>query len=198
MPDNRPVPFQKGTGNPYQYNNKDFAYILNKIGAPVNPQNLRVMSAWRSAEGGTYNNNPFNTTQSWQGATGGGVKNYQTRQQGLDATVDTLTNAGARQGGRGYYAGVLQGFRSSNPDQTIKAIVQSPWAGSHYGGRQNWQSSSLYGAYTGRKSSGPTTPIQPTSPSSVKPISNAAPSIAAPIGGNPVSSTQFQQVRRVY
>ena len=138
--------------DPLSYSDKDYSYILGKIGAPVNPTNLGLMKSWRNAESGTHKNNPFNTTQPWQGASGSFVKHYQTRQQGLDATVDTQLNAGARKGGKGYYADVVRGFKGSNPDDTIRSIVQSPWAGGHYGGAEDWKQSSLYGAYYGKKS----------------------------------------------
>lgn len=151
-PASRSGSFRAGNVNPYQYTDKDFSYILKKIGAPVTPQNLTVMRAWRKAEGGTYEHNPFNTTQPWKGAQGSFVKRYADRTSGLEATADTLLNAGGRSGGKGYYSDVLQGFRTSNPEQTIQAIVQSPWAAGGYGGKSDWKSSTLYGAYTGRRS----------------------------------------------
>jgi hypothetical protein len=131
------------------YTPEDYTRILTGIGAKATPENIKLMQSWRNAEGGTHNNNPFNTTQNWAGASGGGVKRYQTRQQGIDATVDTLVNAGARTGGRGYYSGVVSGFRTNNPAKTAQAIVASPWAASHYGG--DWQSSNIWKGYTGKR-----------------------------------------------
>lgn len=136
--------------NPNQYTDDDYTRILSGIGAKATPQNLSVLRAWRAAESGTHNNNPFNTTQRWQGSSGGGVQRYQTRNQGIAATVDTLMNAGARVNpNAGYYRSVVAGFRSNNPTQTIRSIVQSPWAAGHYGGSNNWQQSSLWKAYSG-------------------------------------------------
>lgn len=69
--------------------------VLEGIGAPVSPNNLRYMAAWQAAEGGTATNNAFNTTEAASGATNYnsvGVKNYPDEQTGIMATVKTLLN----------------------------------------------------------------------------------------------------------
>lgn len=70
--------------------------ILTSLGANVTPEKMTFLKAWRQAEGARAKNNPFNTTKSMpeDGVTSYnsvGVKNYPTRQIGLDATVKTLS-----------------------------------------------------------------------------------------------------------
>jgi hypothetical protein len=72
-----------------------FKEILECVGAPVTRDNMLFFYAWRQAEGGQANNNPFNTTMGHENATPyasntHGVKNYATIQDGIDATCDTL------------------------------------------------------------------------------------------------------------
>ena len=84
---------------------KDFyIQVLEKINAPVTSQNLLFFYAWRQAEGAKSTFNPFNTTQKkdnstfWnclkrkEGKCLGGVRNYQSKTDGIDATAKTLTN----------------------------------------------------------------------------------------------------------
>ena len=72
---------------------KFYGAVLRGIGAPESENNLRFMSAWRQAEGGSARFNPFNTTQQAEGATNynsAKVKNYTSEEQGIAATVKTL------------------------------------------------------------------------------------------------------------
>lgn len=100
------------------------AAVLKGIGAPVNPKNVNTFIGWANAEGGTnwQRNNPLNTTEG-AGATStfnsAGVKGYPTTRAGIQATVKTLKN--------GYYGGIIQGFRQSNPGAVGNAIANSPW-----------------------------------------------------------------------
>jgi hypothetical protein len=77
--------------------------ILNCIGAPITKENMKFLYAWRQAEGGSARNNPFNTTKNKTNSTfynclskdslgncKSGVKNYQTKQDGVEATCETL------------------------------------------------------------------------------------------------------------
>jgi cell wall-associated NlpC family hydrolase len=81
------------------------------------------MSAWARAEGGGATNNPFNTTQPSGNATkynSVGVRNYGDAQQGIDATVNTLTN--------GRYGNIIGALREG--DSAVKsaaALAASPW-----------------------------------------------------------------------
>lgn len=90
--------------------------VLNKLGAPTSDQNLLFFYAWRQAEGAKSTFNPFNTTQPKEGSTlwnclrkkdgkcVGGVRNYKTKQDGIDATVKTITN--------GNYKCIVDGLKS--------------------------------------------------------------------------------------
>jgi hypothetical protein len=91
--------------------------------------------AWQQAEGGTARHDPFDTTEPWPGATdynSAGVKNYASREDGVDATVKTLLNGhyndivtALRRGESPYVVADLIGVSSwgTNGD-TIKAILK--------------------------------------------------------------------------
>ena len=105
--------------------------VLSCIGAKPTKDNMLFMYAWRQAEHSLYEkkpaakNNPFNTTQPMNGATRlkgntHGVKNYQTTQDGIRATCDTLKN--------GKYEEILKAFRNNEGlDALKKAVSYSPW-----------------------------------------------------------------------
>lgn len=106
--------------------------ILQQIGAPLSLQNLHVLNAWAQAEGGSAQNNPFNTTletqhslspyNSFVGGDGGTyhVWNYATPQAGIAATVQTLKN--------GYYPNILAALRQGTDAHAVAhAIANSPW-----------------------------------------------------------------------
>jgi hypothetical protein len=81
-----------------------YTKVLSNIGAPISKENLLFFYAWRQAEGAKSTYNPFNTTQPKEGSTlwnclskksgkcVGGVRNYKTKQDGIDATVKTMKN----------------------------------------------------------------------------------------------------------
>ena len=105
--------------------------VLSCIGAKPTKDNMLFMYAWRQAEHSLYEkkpaakNNPFNTTQPMNGATRlkgntHGVKNYQTTQDGIRATCDTLKN--------GKYEEILKAFRNNEGLDALKnAVSYSPW-----------------------------------------------------------------------
>jgi hypothetical protein len=67
---------------------------------------FKVWDAQARAEGGTAENNPWNTTEPWPHATiynDAGVRNYRTGADGIAATLRTLTN--------GYYPGLCRDYR---------------------------------------------------------------------------------------
>jgi hypothetical protein len=85
--------------------------ILTGIGAPITDNNLLFFYAWRNAEGGVAAWNPFNTTYKLGTTTcynsSAGVRNYQDRATGIQATVKTLLLS--------YYSGMLADLRSNTP-----------------------------------------------------------------------------------
>ena len=76
--------------------------ILIGVGAPITKENMKFMYAWRQGEGAKAAFNPFNTTKKKENATFynclsrkngkcvGGVRNYSSQQEGIDATIETL------------------------------------------------------------------------------------------------------------
>jgi len=114
------VPAQTGG----TYSDDFYAKILTGIGAPVTPENLRLMHAWTQAEGmDPSRNNPFATTQGAAGSSdinGAGVKSYPDEQTGIDATIQTLLN--------GNYANIVSGLKSGTDAMVVaNAIAASPW-----------------------------------------------------------------------
>lgn len=99
------------------------AQILRGIGAPVTPQNLIFLNDWTRAEGGGASNNPFNTTQQAPGASSYnpvGVRNYSSPQQGISATIQTLTN--------GRYGNILAALKAGTDARAAaSALANSPW-----------------------------------------------------------------------
>jgi hypothetical protein len=111
--------------------------FLGKINAPVTEQNMAAMLAWQRAEGGgggkktglgvnSANYNPLNTTLG-KGAGAGaksmnsvGVKSYNSWNQGMDATVQTIMN--------GKYTGILAALQQGNSSTAVlDQVVASPW-----------------------------------------------------------------------
>lgn len=76
--------------------------ILQGVGAPVTDENMKFMYAWRQGEGGKAAFNPFNTTMKTSKSKFynclkrknnkcvGGVMNYTSDEEGINATIDTL------------------------------------------------------------------------------------------------------------
>jgi hypothetical protein len=76
--------------------------ILTGIGAPITKENMKFMYGWRQAEAAKAAFNPFNTTKKKEKSTFynclsrkdgkcvGGVRNYSSQQEGIDATIETL------------------------------------------------------------------------------------------------------------
>lgn len=103
---------------------KDFyIQVLEKINAPVTSQNLLFFYAWRQAEGAKATFNPFNTTHKtddssfWnclkrkEGKCLGGVRNYKSKTDGIEATAKTLTN--------GRYGCIVDKLRSNKRAEEI-------------------------------------------------------------------------------
>lgn len=101
--------------------------FLGRVGDQLSRNNLVVIVAWETAEYTSARWNPLATTYPMPGATsynGSGVRNYLSLDQGLDATVKTLSRSGF-----GYEA-ILSNLRqSSDPMTTAQAINGSSWCG---------------------------------------------------------------------
>jgi hypothetical protein len=81
--------------------------VLKCLGAEPTKGNMSFMYAWRQSEGGKATFNPFNTTKNMPGATiynSHKVKNYQSMEDGVRATCETLK--------LGYYSDILNGLKN--------------------------------------------------------------------------------------
>lgn len=110
--------------------------VLNKIGAPVNESNVSSFLRWMNQEDGRSVQeqgtraigierfNPLNTKWNLPDSvdSGGGVKSYNSFEQGVDATVKTL------QSKNNDYSGVVNAFKESKGFDAIKSAVSaSDW-----------------------------------------------------------------------
>jgi peptidoglycan hydrolase CwlO-like protein len=101
------------------------AAFLSALGAPVTRNNMVVTIAWETAEGTLATWNPLATTYDMPGATiynSAGVRNYVSKDQGIQATINTLAvpNHG--------YGEIVSGLKSSaDPMDTGNAIQASDW-----------------------------------------------------------------------
>lgn len=98
--------------------------LLKRIGAPVTPGNLRLLSNWQRWEGGhTKNNARYN----WLNTTHGpgspinsvGVKRFADFDTGIQSLAETLQN--------GRYEDVLKGLRSGKPFKHDLTAGLSTW-----------------------------------------------------------------------
>lgn len=102
----------------------DLLHLLGNA-APAAPT-VQVLAAWQRGEGTEALWNPLATTQPWDGATcfnylSGhcGVKNYLSRDDGLNATVTTLTN--------GYYPTILAALQNNQPEGVLNDGELGTW-----------------------------------------------------------------------
>jgi len=118
--------------------------LLGALGAPATQQNVADLTMWENMEGGNWNNtatyNPLNTSYQLNGSVnyntrkaGSGVQAYSSWQQGLAATVATLTGANA--GSRGY-TNIVSALRAgaSSQGDFLKLLQASSWDAGHYSG----------------------------------------------------------------
>jgi murein DD-endopeptidase MepM/ murein hydrolase activator NlpD len=116
--------------------------LLGRLGnAQPTGETVAMVVEWTLAEDGSMGafdrNNPLNTTicgHNFVGAINNdgacGVAGYATRADGLDATVDTITQAN--------FASIAAALQVNDPEQAKRALWASPWASSHYGGGVGW------------------------------------------------------------
>jgi hypothetical protein len=121
--------FSSGTGNPKGFvkgsgDETSFAIsLLTALAVPATDSNKSAVVAWERAEGGLVHNNPLNTTENMPGATNWnstGVKTYVSIEQGLQATVKTITN--------GLYGAILSALKDGKSACAVaNAVMTSPW-----------------------------------------------------------------------
>lgn len=109
--------------------------FLRAIPEPRTACNLSAVVAWETREGGGFGNqaafNALNVNPGpgapWPGYNAIGAWAFPDAQTGLDYTVRTIEN--------GNYGGILAALHAGNSAQAVcDAIMNSPWAESHYGG----------------------------------------------------------------
>lgn len=98
--------------------------FLAAAGFPTTADNVAAVLTWMVSEGSTAKNNPLDTTEPWPGSTefnSAGVKNYDTYENGIAATVATIHN--------GYYnANIVPALNAgNNAANTVEAINWSAW-----------------------------------------------------------------------
>jgi murein DD-endopeptidase MepM/ murein hydrolase activator NlpD len=106
--------------------------LLTGLGAPLTEGNVKALTTWMRFEGGHWKNsakyNPLNTTLTVPGATSMnsvGVKAYANWNEGLQATISTLT--GSKADARGYTA-IVNALRSgTDPNSVLDAVNNSAW-----------------------------------------------------------------------
>jgi|SRR5581483_4497450 len=107
--------------------------LLDAIGAPKSAGNVQVIYDWEVSEGGGGKYNPLNqgpvpghpelTTTGSQ--YGGGAADYASWQAGLQGASDYLSMSNFR--------AIKNALVSGNSSAARNAIINSPWAASHYG-----------------------------------------------------------------
>jgi hypothetical protein len=126
--------------------------LLNKLSINSSPQAIADVAMWEGLEGGNWQNtakyNPLNTSYQMSGSTnfntgkpGSGVQAYASWQQGIDASVGTLTGKDAT--ARGYTA-IINSLKSgASKEDFLKVLQASNWdAGKYKGGAASSSSSS--------------------------------------------------------
>lgn len=107
--------------------------LLDAIGAPKSAGNVQVIYDWEVSEGGGGKYNPLNqgpvpghpelTTTGSQ--YGGGAADYASWQAGITGAKDYL--------GMANFRAIKNALVSGNSSAARNAIINSPWAASHYG-----------------------------------------------------------------
>lgn len=141
---------------------KDFAMDLAQGLGVKDPSKeaIDALVTWMRFEGGHWKNsadfNPLNTTLTRPGSKSMnpiGVKAYTSWDQGLQATIDTLTGNKAKE--RGYTA-IIDALKGGDKDDILQAINNSAWRTGKAGGAGTYKgmassSGGNYGNSTDRK-----------------------------------------------
>ncbi|QDZ15756.1 hypothetical protein [Humibacter ginsenosidimutans] len=109
------------------------ALVLQDGGFPVTPNNLTVMLQWMDSENDPNSwwlrNNPLNNGLGSGG--GAGFGSYH--------NLTIAASYVAQQLHRDLFSGIAQAFAANSPvSVSVQAIIDSPWAGSHYGYGSIW------------------------------------------------------------
>ena len=196
-----PVTAGGGSG----FTQTDFAKaVLFGLGAAPSKQSINNLLMWQRMEGGNWNNtarfNPLNTSLQLPGSVNynslldpsnskyvapgkSGVQAYTSWDQGLKATISTLTGAKADE--RGYTA-IVDALKSgASQDQFLKLLQASSWDAGRYKGAK----SSSVGGTTATTTTAATSSLSPYAPSAAYNEKIQSLLAAAANAANPVSNT---------
>ena len=122
--------------------------LLKADNAPDTPGNEQFIYDWEKSEGGGGKYNPLNqgpvpghpelTTTGQQ--YGGGAADYASYAAGIQGAVDYLNMSN--------YTAVQAALKANDPTQARNALIQSPWAASHYGNGSSFSNAPLPGQAT--------------------------------------------------
>lgn len=107
--------------------------LLTEIGAPVSPGNEQFIYDWEVSEGGGGKFNPLNQgpvpghpeLTSTGEQFGGGAADFVSWEAGLQGAADYLAMSA--------YSDIRGALIAGQPEQARAALIDSPWAASHYG-----------------------------------------------------------------
>lgn len=117
---------------------KDFAAALGN--ANPSAATLSWISAWLAKENTRATFNPLATTYDLPPNTNFnsvGVKNYTTRNQGIEATVRTL------RGQHVGYADIIKGIVSNDPETAANGLMVAPWGTNGAAVKALWKSNDV-------------------------------------------------------
>lgn len=135
------------------YTQEDFAKaLITGLGGTPTAKSIQNVLMWEGKEGGNWHNtakfNPLNTSYQEKGSTnfntskyGSGVQSYLSWQQGIDASIKTLTGKDAQSRGYTDIVKSLVGGGASNAD-FLKLMQASSWDAGRYTGVGGSSSSS--------------------------------------------------------
>lgn len=119
--------------------------LLATIGAPDTPGNEQFVYDWELSEGGGGKYNPLNQgpVPNTPGLTstgsqyGGGAADYVSWAAGLTGAADYLSMPN--------FSAIKADLIANNPSGARTALIDSPWAASHYGGGSSFSTQPLPG-----------------------------------------------------
>jgi hypothetical protein len=117
-----------------EYTPQTFAEaLLTAIGAPVTKMTVADIMSWETAEGGHWANsakyNPLNTTWQLNGSSpmknnSAGVQSFKSWNDGITATVKTLTN--------GHYQQIIEELQRGGSLEFGQVVSNSPWGTNYF------------------------------------------------------------------
>lgn len=139
---------------------RDLAAALGN--AQPDAPTISWIAAWTKAENTRARYNPLATTQTWPGATNFnavGVKNYASREDGIAATVQTLSY------GFPGYDDIREGIRTNDPERAMRGLYRAPWGTNGALVERIWRSGDVSGeALLAEAGAPPPPPPQPNPP----------------------------------